>query len=91
MTGNAVINSAFLRSLLTALATGILSLLTAHQQGLSWDASLTGAAIVAVTAIVSRGGIEGGYDSKRAAEGNMNAGDVPMASPKVDVTKTAGA
>ena len=48
-------------------------------------ASATGAAIC--SQIIYRFGFEGMYDSSRAANGNVNAGDVPVASPKIEATK----
>ena len=68
---NAVLASAFNRALLLAALTGAVTTLTAYQQGQSWTDALIGGAVVALTAIIARLGLEGGYDANRAATGNV--------------------
>jgi len=84
-----VFNAAFKRAAVIGIIIAAISALTAHQQGLSWDAALTGAAILFLTTLLTRGLGEGGYDNNRAVTGNANAGDVPVASAKLNVTKVA--
>ena len=82
-----VLSTAIMRGLYTALGTGISTAL------LTWAATDDIKTIViasvgaALTVLGFRGGGEGLYDRNRANTGNMNAGDVPMASPDVTVTK----
>jgi len=85
--GNAVLASAFNRALILAGLTGLLATLTAYQQGQGWDDAIIAGVVVAITAIIARLGLEGGYDANRAATGNVNAGDVPETSDKLVVTK----
>mgnify|MGYP003390190166 CR=1 FL=1 len=87
MGGNPVLASALNRALLLAALTGLLSTLTAYQQGNTWEDSIIAGVVVAITAIIARLGIEGGYDQHRANTGNVKAGDVPEASDKTVVTK----
>ncbi len=89
MGGNPVLASAFNRALLLAGLTGVLSTLTAYQQGQTWNDAIIAGVVVAITAIIARLGLEGGYDQHRANTGNVNAGDVPEASDKTLVTKVA--
>ena len=84
---NAVLASALNRALILAALTGAVTTLTARQQGQSWEQAIMAGVILALTAIISRLGLEGGYDSNRAMNGDANAGDVPMASAKLDVQK----
>lgn len=84
-----VFNAAFKRAAVIGAILAAIAALTSHQQGLDWDASLTGAAIIFLTTLLTRGLGEGGYDTNRANNGDANAGDVPVASAKLTVTKTA--
>lgn len=81
-----VFGAAFLRAILLGVLTGGVTTLTSRQQDMSWEDALIAGAIVLLTTIIARGGLEGSYDSHRAAEGNLNKGDVPVASDKVTVT-----
>jgi hypothetical protein len=86
---NPVLDAASKRALIGAFiigaATFFATIATIHDW---WTiASATGAAICAQ--LIYRFGFEGVYDSNRAANGNVNAGDVPEASPKMVVTKVA--
>jgi hypothetical protein len=86
----AVLTAALYRSLLVGLLTGVVTALTARQQSingvnLSWENAIIAGVISACTIILARGLGEGTYDANRAATGNMNAGDVPVASDKVAV------
>ena len=84
-TTNPVFDAALGRAFLLALLTGAVTALTTKQQGQSWEQALIAGAIVMLTTLIARGGLEGGYDARRASSGNINAGDVPSASPKVEV------
>ena len=84
---SAVLASALNRALILAALTGAVTTLTARQQGQSWEDAVIAGVIIALTAVISRLGIEGAYDQKRAVDGNANAGDVPVASAKLDVQK----
>jgi hypothetical protein len=65
-----------------------LAFMGARQQGINWENSIYAFIGAVVALLVSRGVFEGGWDSHRADTGNMNASDVPMASPKVEVVPT---
>lgn len=89
---SAVITAAFYRAVLIGLLTGAVTTLTARQQEinnqqLSWENALISGVITCATIILARGGLEGGYDANRAATGNLNQSDVPMAAPNVTVEK----
>jgi hypothetical protein len=88
MTGSAVLDAAFIRAALLSLLTGAVTTLTARQQEQSWEQALIAGAILALTTLIARAGLEGAYDTRRAVSGNMNEGDVPVASPKVEVRPT---
>jgi hypothetical protein len=85
---SAVLQSAIIRGLYTALGTGVSTAL------LTWATTDDVKTIViasvgaALTVLGFRGGAEGFYDRNRAITGNMNAGDVAMESPKVEVVPT---
>ena len=86
-TTNPVFDAAFIRGALLALLTGAVTTLTSKQQGLSWEDALIAGAIVLITTLIARTGLEGGYDANRARTNNVNAGDVPVAADGVTVTK----
>jgi hypothetical protein len=87
MTGNAVWNSAILRGFYVAVIAGLGGALPIWTQTDNTKLIIIAFLGPFLTALGWRGGGEGGYDANRAATGNMNAGDVPVASPKVEVTK----
>jgi hypothetical protein len=86
--GNAVMTAAILRGLYVALGTGISTALLVWATTDDWKPVIIAGATSALAALGFRGGFEGVYDSNRASTGNMNAGDVAMASPKVEVVPT---
>jgi len=86
-TTNPVFDAAFIRGALLALLTGAATTLTSKQQDMSWEDALIAGAIVLITTLIARIGLEGGYDANRARTNNVNAGDVPMAATGVTVTK----
>lgn len=87
----AVFGAAFYRAVVLALLTGAVTVLTARQQDQSWEQALVAGGIILFTTIIARAGFEGSYDSHRADTGNMNAGDVPMASKQYDVVEAPAA
>ena len=86
---NPVLDAASKRALLGSIVIGAVTFFAVIAQTHDWwlIASAAGGAVCAN--IVSRFGFEGLYDSSRAASGNVNAGDVPEASPLTVVTKVA--
>lgn len=87
-----VLTAALYRSILLGVLNGAVTALTARQMEvnghkLGWEDCLISGAIIALTTVITRGLGEGSYDANRAATGNMNASDVPMASDKVTVSK----
>jgi hypothetical protein len=91
MISNDVLASAFNRSLIVAGLTGVLSILTSYQQGQTWEQAIVAGLIIAITAVIARLGLEGGYDMNRANNNNVNPGDVPVAAKGVDVQVQPGA
>ena len=85
MTGNAVLDSAAKRAILLAVLAGASAFIGARQQGLDWESAVYVALGALIPILIARLGLEGGWDSHRASTGNINAGDVPSASPKVEV------
>lgn len=82
-----VLGAAFYRAAMLALLTGAVTALTSRQQGLSWEDCLIGGAIVLITTLIARAGLEGGYDANRATNNDLNKGDVPVAAPNVEIIK----
>lgn len=90
---NPVLNAALGRAFIISLLSGALVTITTRQLDVadvtpSWEECLLAGAVAFITAFLSRGFGEGLYDQQRAANGNINAGDVPVASDKVDVVVT---
>lgn len=92
---NPVLNAALGRAFMISVLVGGLTLLTTRQLTVdangvsvnpSWEKCLIAGGVAFISAFLARGFGEGGYDTKRAADGNINAGDVPVASDKVTVT-----
>jgi hypothetical protein len=86
---NPVINAAMTRAAMIGLLLGVLAFIGARQQGIDWEQAIYGGVGAFVASVLSRGFGEGLYDSNRAANNNVNAGDVPMAAPDVVVTEPA--
>jgi hypothetical protein len=86
--GNAVMTAAIMRGVYVALGTGISTALLVWATTDDWKPVIIAGATSALAALGFRGGFEGVYDSNRASTGNMNEGDVAMASPKVEVVPT---
>ena len=84
---NPVINAAMTRAAMIGLLLGVLAFIGARQQGIDWEQAIYGGVGAFVASVLSRGFGEGLYDSNRAANNNVNAGDVPMAAPDVVVTE----
>ena len=87
--GNAVLMSAVIRGFYVAIGSGATAFLTTYATTDDMKSSLIVGGITALAALGFRGGGEGLYDTSRAASGNMNAGDVAVASPKVEVVPVA--
>lgn len=85
----AVLDAATKRALLGAVIVGAITFFAIIAQTHDWwlIASAVGGAVCAQ--LVTRLGIEGVYDSTRAANGQVSAGDVPEASKKLVVTKVS--
>lgn len=88
MTGNPVLDAAFRRAFILGVLLGIGAFIGARQQGLDWENAVYSGITILISTLVIRGLGEGGIDANRAATGNMNEGDVPVASSKVTVTPT---
>jgi hypothetical protein len=84
---NPVFDAAMKRAFLAAIIVGFSTFFVVLPQTDDWKLLVSSVGAATVGVLASRLGVEGVYDNKRAVEGNMNAGDVPMASAKVDVTK----
>ena len=87
MNSNPVIDAAFKRALLAALLVGLSTFFVMLPQTDDWKLLVSGVGGAIVGVIISRLGVEGTYDANRAANGNISKGDVPEASPKVEVIK----
>lgn len=96
MLNNPVINAAVGRAFVVSLLVGILTVLTTRQLNVdigglsvhpSWEDSGISGAVAFITGFLARGFGEGGYDAQRAANNNVNKGDVPVAAPDVVVTE----
>ena len=82
-----IMDAAFKRSLIGAAIAGLGTLFATLPQTDDWKIILSAAGGAAVGVVASRFGVEGMYDSKRAERGDVNAGDVPVASNSVNVVK----
>jgi len=82
-----VLGAAFYRAALLSMLTGAVTALTARQQDQSWEDCLIAGAIVLISTLIARAGLEGGYDANRATNNDVNKGDVPVAAPNVTVTQ----
>lgn len=91
MTGNAVLDAAFKRAAILGALLGALAFIGARQQDINWENSIYAGLTALIGCLVVRGMGEGGIDARRAQTGNMNDGDVPIASDKVIVTDAPGA
>jgi hypothetical protein len=87
--GGPVIDAAFKRAVLAALLVGFSTFFALLPQTDDWKLLVSGVGAAVVSVLIARLGIEGTYDLNRANNGNMNAGDVPVASNAVDVVKAA--
>ena len=75
--------AAFVRSLWQALVAGVLAALAAYQamDVQSWSDAWPAGLAAGLSILVTRGLVEGTYDGKRDAEGNVKASDVGAAPP----------
>lgn len=73
---SATISNAFQRSTILGVLTGVVTALTSRQQDQSWEQCLIAGAIVLLTTVIARGGLEGAYDGQRQAEGSVAKSDV---------------
>ena len=73
---NSPMATALLRAVYGAVLVFGIAVLTAHQQGQSWDQALTLGGLTGLGVLAARGGIEGRYDAKRQAAGDVKPGDV---------------
>jgi hypothetical protein len=64
--------------------TFVLATLVQWSNGMEFTKALTASAIVLLAGAIRL--LEGGYDAKRAADGNISKADVPVASNEVVVT-----
>jgi hypothetical protein len=85
---DAVLKSAIVRGLYLATGTGVSTALLIWATTNDLKPIVIGGLGAALTVLGFRGGGEGFYDRNRAITGDMNAGDVAMASPKVEVVPT---
>jgi hypothetical protein len=76
------LKAALLRALMIAGPLGALAVLGALQAGQGWQGALIAGGIGFFGPIVARGLLEGGWDSHRAATGNVKPGDVGALPPK---------
>ncbi|MCG3176889.1 MAG: hypothetical protein MOGMAGMI_01853 [Candidatus Omnitrophica bacterium] len=76
MNTNNALTTAILRGFYAALIAGLLAGLTASQQGSTDREAVIIGAIAALGVLGARGGIEGVYDQRRNATGNVKASDV---------------
>jgi hypothetical protein len=83
-----VLQSAIIRGLYLAIGTGLSTALLVWATTDELKPILIAGITSGLAVLGFRGGAEGFYDRNRAIEGNMNAGDVAMASPKVEVVPT---
>lgn len=82
-----VINAALYRAFIISVLLGASATLTTRQiTDAGWEDCVIVGVSAFITAFLARGFGEGSYDAKRAIDGNVNKGDVPVASAKVDVT-----
>lgn len=88
---NPVFDAAFRRAALLGALLGIIDLIKSRQFGLTWEECVLAGILTLAITLVARGLGEGGYDSNRATNNNINDGDVPVAAPRVDVVKQPGA
>ena len=93
----AVWTAALKRAAIISLLVGALTVLTTRQMNIdvagitahpSWEDSIISGAVSFISALLLRGFGEGSYDANRAVKGDINDGDVPVASAKATVTKT---
>lgn len=84
-TTNPVLDAAFKRAFIVGVLMGAGAFIGARQQGLSWEAAIYSGLGILIAQLILRGFGEGGIDARRAQTGNMNDGDVPVASDKVTV------
>lgn len=93
----AVWNAALIRAALISLIVGALTVLTTRQLNIdigpltahpSWEDCFIAGGVAFLSALLTRGFGEGIYDANRAVKGDMNAGDVPVASAKATVIET---
>lgn len=88
---NPVLDAATMRALGGAFLVGLLTFFAILVQTDDWKMIVSVVGTATVTNFGVRAGIEGIYDSRRAVDGNVNAGDVPEASNKLAVTRIPGA
>lgn len=87
--GNPVFDVAFKRAALGGLVIAATTFFTLLPQTDDWRLIVSGVGGAFVGTLAARWGIEGTVDNNRAKEGKVIAGDVPMASDKLDVVKKA--
>ena len=85
---NPVLDAATMRALLSSVIVGLLTFFGLLVQTDDWKVIISVVGTAALTNFAMRAGVEGVYDSNRAKMGNANAGDVPVASPMMDVVQT---
>jgi hypothetical protein len=69
-------NAAFVRALILAICTGLLTALTTWQTSDDGKTIIIAAGTAAITAFLARWGVEGTYDTNRAKNGDVKPGDV---------------
>jgi hypothetical protein len=83
---NPVFDAAMRRAFLAAIIVGLSTFFVMLPQTDDWKLLVSSVGAATIGVLAARLGVEGVYDNNRAINGNANAGDVPMASAKLDVT-----
>lgn len=88
MVSNPVLDAALKRAAILAVLLGVSAFVGARQQGLDWEPAIYAGVGALVLTLITRGLGEGGYDSNRAANNQVNDGDVPVAASGVTVIES---
>ncbi len=86
---NPVLDAAFKRALIYAVVAAIAAVGTALYTDQPTRQIIGAAIVAAMPVFLTRWGGEGVYDTQRAVNGQVNPGDVPEASNKLEVTRVA--
>jgi hypothetical protein len=89
MTGASPMTTAFMRSVYMAIGAGLVAFLPAWAATDDLKAPIISGALAALWALGFRGGVEGSFDTSRAANNDVRDSDVPVAAPDVQVIEPA--